>query len=410
MKLADLIPWQRKGSTTIRELDALQYYERLLGTKKSKGGAVVNWDTAIKVSTVLACAGVIARGIAQVPLKIMQEVDGKKRVAREHPLYFLLHNQPNQWQTSFEYRETMALHLVLAGRHYAFRNMLGNELLELIPIEPGHVRTTRETSGEITYHVTMPSGQARDFPEASIWHVRGPSWNGWQGMDPMVLAREAIGLSILAEESQSEMHRNGLRPSGVYSVDGALSPQQYKDLRKFLADNYSGEKQGLPMIVDRGAKWLSTSLNGVDAEHLETRRFQVEEVCRTMGVMPIMVGHADKTATYASAEQMFLAHVVHTLTPWYTRIEQSIDAHLIGREQTAKGYYSNFVAAGLLRGSMKDRADYFAKALGSGGSPAWLTQDEVRSLEEMNPMGGAAAQLPIAANLPRTAPADPVAA
>lgn len=399
MKLASLISWGRKGSTTVSEVDALEAFARMIGGKKSKSGDIVNWRTAIQVSTVLACASVIARGIAQVPLKIMQESGGRKRVAREHPLYFLLHNQPNPWQTSFEYRETMALHLVLAGHHFAFKNMLGGELLELIAIEPGYVRMTRAVSGDITYHVTMPGGASVDFPEEAIWHIRGPSWNGWDGMDPMVLAREAIGLSIAAEETQSEMHSNGLRTSGVYSVEGSLNPQQYKDLRKFLADNYAGDKQGLPMIVDRAAKWLPTALNGVDAQHLETRRFQVEEVCRTMGVMPIMVGHSDKTATYASAEQMFLAHVVHTLTPWYTRIEQSIDAHLIGKDQTQEGYYSNFVAAGLLRGAMKDRADYLSRALGSGGAPAWMTQDEARALEELDPMGGDAAQLPKPTNV-----------
>jgi len=112
-----------------------------------------------------------------------------------------------------------------------------------------------------------------------------------------------------------------------------------------------------------------------------------------MGVMPLMVGYSDKTATYASAEQMFLAHVVHTLTPWYTRIEQSIDAHLIGRRDADQGYYAKFVVAGLLRGAMRDRAEYFSRALGAGGSPAWMTQDEVRALEEMNPVGGDAGRL-----------------
>lgn len=397
MKWRDLIPWGRKNAT-------LELFKEIYGTRLAKSGVNVTWDTAIRVSTVFACARVIAQGIAQVPLKLFQESNGSKAPAYDHPLYFVLHNQPNQWQTSFEYRETMALHLVLAGRHYSFKNMVGNRVVELIPFEPGQVEPKRATDGTITYKVTI-NGVVKEFPEEAIWHIRGSSWNGWEGMDPVALAREAIGLAISAEEAHGKFFANGIRPAGTYSVEGKLDEAQYKQLRKFIVDNNTGENAGLPMIVDRGAKWLQQAMTGVDAQHLETRRFQVEEVCRNMGVMPIMVGHADKTATYASAEQMFLAHVVHTLTPWYTRIEQSADAHLVGKKDIKRGFYVKFVAAGLMRGAMKDRAEYFAKALGAGGSPAWLTQDEVRALEEYNPMGGDAALLPKPTNVaPALAP------
>lgn len=392
MKLADLMPWRRKSAST------LDIFKEIYGTKLAKSGVSVTWETALKVSTALACARVISQGIAQVPFKLFKDLNGTKLTAYDHPLYFALHNQPNQWQTSFEYRETIGLHLVMTGRHYSFKNFVGDQR-ELIPFEPGVVEPKRSDDGQITYRVSMKNGRTMDFPEEAIWHIRGPSWNGWQGMDAMALAREAIGLAISAEDQHSKFFSNGVRSSGTYSVEGKLDSQQYKDLRKFIIENHSGENANLPMIVDRGAKWLAQAMSGVDAQHLETRRFQVEEVCRTLGVMPIMVGHADKTATYASAEQMFLAHVVHTLTPWYVRIEQSADAHLVGKKDVLKGYYAKFVAAGLLRGAMKDRAEYFSKALGSGGSPAWLTQDEVRELEERNPMGGDAAVLPKPTNV-----------
>ncbi len=401
MNLRQLIPsWGRKA-TTVEMVDALQVYERMIGTARSASGFPVTWQTALRVSTVLACAGVIARGVAQVPLKLMQDEGGRKRVAREHPLYWLLHNQPNEWQTSYEYRETMALHLVLAGRHIAIRNDFRGELLELLPVEPQWVRIKRQPDGELRYFISMPDGRQQEYTQDQVWHVRGLGWSGWDGLEPLQLARDAIGLSMASEDSQSRLHKNGLRPTGVYSIDGTLSKEQHEALRKHLIANNTGENAGLPMIVDRAAKWLSTTMSGVDAQHLETRRFQVEEVCRMLGVMPIMVGHADKSQTYASSEQQFIAHVVHTLSPWYTRIEQSIDAHLLGRKQVQQGYYAKFVPAGLLRGAIKDQGDYFAKALGSGGSPAWMTQDEVRELLEMNPMGGDAARLPVATNVPQ---------
>lgn len=393
--------WRRKGADA-----SLDLFREIYGGQLAKAGVSVTWDTAIKVATVLACVRVIANGVAQVPLKLFQEsTDGSRRLpAKDHPLYYLLHSRPNPWQTSFEYRETLILHLALTGRHYSFINRVRGKIVELIPFEPGQVDATRSDTGEVTYKVTYANGASQVFPAEAIWHIRGASWNGWQGMDAARLAREAIGLSIAAEEQHARFFQNGISASGVYSVEGTLTAEQYKALRSFIKDNYTGVNSGMPMVLDRNAKWLPLAMSGIDAQHLETRRFQVEEICRSLGVMPIMVGHTDKTATYASAEQMFLAHVVHTLAPWYSRIEQSINAQLLTEQEIRQGYYASFVAAGLMRGSMKDRAEYLAKALGAGGSPAWMTQDEVRGLEELNPMGGAAAALPIATNVGGGAP------
>lgn len=349
----------------------------------------------------MACAKVIAKGIAQVPLKLFRELpNGGREPARDHPLYRLLHRRPNPWQTSYELRETIGLHLAFTGRAYCYKTIVNGVLRELIPFEPNKVRAKLADDGiSLSYVVTGRNNTEKEFAADLIWHIKGPSWSGWEGLDAMDLAREAVGLSIAAESAHSELHKNGLRPSGVYSVDGTLNPQQYKDLRQFLFENQAGDKQGLPMIVDRGAKWLASALTGVDAQHLETRRFQVEEVCRAMDVAPIMVFQSDKATTYASAEAMFQAHVVHTLAPRWESIEQSIDVNLLSEKDSADGIYAKFLGQGLLRGSMKDRAEYFSKALGSGGSPAWMTQDEVRALEEMNPMGGAAGKLPTPTNV-----------
>jgi HK97 family phage portal protein len=146
-------------------------------------------------------------------------------------------------------------------------------------------------------------------------------------------------------------------------------------------------------------------MTSVDAQHAEMRKQQIEEVCRFVGVHPFKVGYSDKAATYASAEQFSIQHVVDTMGPWYARIEQSADLHLLTKKERAQGYYFRFNANGLLRGAVKDRGDYYAKALGSGGHPGWMTPDEVRALEEMNPMGGEAAKLPAPANQQQPAPA-----
>jgi HK97 family phage portal protein len=384
--------------------DSLDLFREIYGGKLSKAGQTVNWQTAIQCAAAMACARVIANGIAQVPLKLFQEdPKGGRLPARDHSLYRVLHRKPNQWQTSFEFRETIGLHLVFAGRAYAYKVRVAGDLRELVPFEPNKVeaKLAADGSGRVVYQVTGNDGQVREFGQDDIWHLKGPSWCGWQGLDAMAMAREAIGLALATEAAHSNLHSNAVRPSGVYSFEGTLSPEQHKQLRAFLKDNYAGENSGLPMVVDRGAKWLSTAMSGVDAQHLETRRFQVEEVCRAMGVMPIMVFQSDKAATYASAEAMFQAHAVHTMATWWERIEQSIDCNLLTDADERAGIYAKFVSNALLRGSMKDRADYYAKALGAGGSPAWMSQDEVRGLEELNPMGGAAALLPKPTNVPK---------
>ena len=197
------------------------------------------------------------------------------------------------------------------------------------------------------------------------------------------------------------MQKNGAAISGTYSVEGTLNAEQYKSMRAWLEKEFDGAaNMGKTKLLDRNAKFHPQSMTGIDAQLLETRKHQIEEICRAFRVMPIMAGYSDKAATYASAEQMFLAHVVHTLSPWYERIEQSAECHLLTDAEVEAGYFVKFNAAGLMRGSHKDRSDYFAKALGSGGSPAWMTQDEVRALEELNPMGGDAAMLPKPTNLP----------
>jgi HK97 family phage portal protein len=145
-----------------------------------------------------------------------------------------------------------------------------------------------------------------------------------------------------------------------------------------------GDRSHKPLIADQNAKWLSNVMTGVDQQLLETRKHQIEEMCREFRVMPIMVGQSDKAATYASAEQMFLAHVVHTLSPWYQRIEQSADVNLLSEAELAEGLYTKFIPNALMKGAAKDRAEFYAKALGSGGGKGWMTQNDVRALEELD--------------------------
>lgn len=377
---------------------------------QSQSGIPVTWRTALDVTTVLACCRVLAEGVSQVPCRVMRQRAGGQGadIATDHPLYDLLNRRPNSWQTSFEYRETIMLHLVLTNNHFSFKSRVRGQIHELIPLEPARMAVTRHDDMSLSYVYTPENGTQVRMTQDDVWHIRGPSWNSWLGLEAVKLARESIGLALSIEQTSARFQKNAARPSGLLSIEATLTPEKHKLFVEQMKKT-ARENTGDPLISDQGAKWTPFLMTGVDMQLIESRKYQTEEICRAFRVMPIMVGQADKTATYASAEQMFLAHVIHSLTPWCERIEQSADVNLLGATND-RDYYVHLDLKGLMRGAAKDRADYFSKALGSGGSPAWMTQDEVRDEEDQNPMGGDAANLPAqlgSTPKPPTAPGDP---
>lgn len=401
MKLRDLLPWQRKSTST------WGVFREAIEAASAKSGVAVTWQTALQADTALACARVIAEGLAQVPFKIHRsKPGGGSEVAYDHDLYELLHSAPNDFQTSYDWRESTGLHLVFAGNAYASKVRVGGRIVELLPWEPSAVTPVYKNGG-VRYNIRLEGGKEENVGPEDMLHLRGPSWNGWHGLDGVKLLKEAIGLSIATERHGARLFANGAQPGGLLTTDSAsMNEEQRKALRASWQETHGGADNAFKTaILWGGLKWSSMAQHNDQAQFLETRAFQVESVCRGFRVLPVMVGHADKAATYASVEQMILAHVVHTMGPWYTRIEQAINKQLLTEDDRKNGHYTKFNIAGLLRGDHKSRAEYFSKALGSGGAPAWMTQDEVRDYEELNPMGGTAAELPIATNVGGPAPA-----
>jgi HK97 family phage portal protein len=390
--LGSLLAPASTGEAKMSSRDLLRIMSR---GSMSRAGERVTWERALQVTTMLACARVLADGVAQVPWKVHLGGPGRME-ARDHPLYDLLYRRPNAWQTSFEFRETLMFHTVLGGNAFLQKLRVGSarRLAALEPFEPGYMRVEQDENRRLRYfHRPEGSGSEREYPAEDVWHVRGPSWNSWIGLDITRLAREAIGLSLATESAHADLHKGGARVSGIYTVKPQLTKEKFEQLAAWM-DQYraGGPREGETLLLDNEAKFEKTQMSGVDAEHLETRRYQVEEICRPVRVMPIMIGQSN-TPTYASAEQLFLAHVVHCLMPWYERLEQSADVNLLTTEERAAGLYTKFNPNALMRGAAKDRGDFYAKALGAGGTPAWMTQDEVRGLEELPPRGGPADEL-----------------
>jgi len=346
-------------------------------------GVAVTPKTALQVSTVLACVKVIADGCATPGLEVFRyKADRTRERAENIPEYRLLSRRPNEWQTSFEWRRMMTLHAALAGAGLSIKVRGANRrVTELIPVAPGRWDVRHIARYEVRYRCWDDFGLIGEFTPDEVFVLQGVQWDWVNSLDAVVLARSAVGLAMATERSQAAMHANGMRPTGVYSVEGNLAPEQYERLSTWIKTRSGPDKAGTPLLLDRSAKWISTAISGVDAQHLETRRFQVEEICRGYGVFPIMVGHSDKSSTFASTEAFFGAHVKHTLAPWHRAWTQRIDEMLL---DGSGPLFAEFDVRYLLSGSMNDRAAWARTMVELG----IYTRNEVRDEEGKDPLPG----------------------
>lgn len=370
--------WSRKEAT----MTSLDLYREILGSASARSGVAVTHQTALQATAAFACARVIAEGLMQVPFRVMQ-FDGKNRLpAADHPLYKLFEAGPNEVQTTAEFLETLGFHLVFTGNAFVWKNFYKGQIAELLTFTPNQV-TVKHENWATRYWVSV-DGQQQEIPAAEMWHIRGPSWNGYMGLDAVRLAREAIGLSLAAEGHGASTFGNGANVSGILTTDKALTKEQRDLLRKSFMEAHAGKNAGGVAVMSNGMSFQAMSQKNVDAQWIEGRNHQIEEICRAFRVLPIMVGYSDKTATYASAEQMFIAHSTYTLGPWYKRLEDSAKKFLLTEQDRAAGIYPKFFAQGLMRGAVKDRGEYY-RALYAIGA---LNPNEIRELEDRNPYEG----------------------
>lgn len=363
-------------------------YDQVASLIDGRGGGTVagvhvNDKTALQVSTVLACVRAIADGVATPRLHVYRETSDKPRqLAANVPEYRLLARRPNEWQTSFEWRRQMTMHAALCGTGLSIKVRGANRRVrELIPVMPGQWDVQRLSRWQLVYRCWDEFGLIGEFTPDDVFLVNGIQWDWIKSLDAVHLARQSIGLAIATERSQSAMHANGLRPSGTYAVTGTLNKDQHDRLTALLKARSGVENAGTPLILDRDAKWLNTAMTGVDAQHIETRRMQVEEICRAFGVFPIMVMHADKSATFASSEAFFAAHTKQTLRTWHEAWTQRIDEFLL---DGSGPLWAEFDTRYLTAGSMADRAQW-ARTMAEMGI---YTRNELRDEEGKDPLPG----------------------
>ena len=355
----------------------------LAGGESSASGVSVTPEGSLAYSAVLACVRVLAEGVAQLPLILYERQDRGRQRATDHPLSALLHTSPNPVITSFEWREVMLAHLTLWGNSFCEIERAGSgRPLALWPLLPDKM-TVHEKDGVRWYEYELEGGKKIPMRSDQVLHVPGFGYDGLAGKSLIRLARESVGLGIAAGRYGATVFGSGEVPGGVLEHPGVLGDEAYKHLQESWANRHQGLSNANRLaILEEGMKYTKTGVPPEDAQFLETRRFQRTEIAAIFRVPPHMIGDLER-ATFSNIEQQSLDFVIYTIGPWLTRIEQRLNMSLLTDAERPR-YYAEHLVAGLLRGDIKARFDAYAVARGWG----WMSANDVRELENQNPVDG----------------------
>ena len=352
----------------------------------SSSGKVVTERSAMQMTAVYACVRILSEAIAGLPLHMYRyKDDGGKEKALDHPLYLLLHDEPNPEMSSFVFRETLMTHLLLWGNAYAqiIRNGKG-EVVALYPLMPNKMTVSRDETGQLYY--TYQKSQ-EELPKdntytvtlhpSDVLHIPGLGFDGLVGYSPIAMAKNAIGLAIATEEYGSKFFANGAAPSGVLEHPGTIKDPQR--VRESWMSQFGGSVNSNKIaVLEEGLKYTPISISPEQAQFLETRKFQINEIARIFRVPPHMVGDLEKSS-FSNIEQQSLEFVKYTLDPWVVRWEQSIRRTLLTPEEK-KTYFVKFNVEGLLRGDYQSRMSGYATARQNG----WMSANDIRELENLD--------------------------
>ena len=348
---------------------------------RNPSGVRINPDTAIYSTVVLACARVLAESVASLPLHVYRAIgNGGKQIVRELPLYRLLHTAPNSWQTSFEWREQQVLWLALWGNAY---NLIvpGDRgfATELWPLHPSKMKVERIENGRLRYRYRDDSGREEVYSQDQILHIRWMSDDGINGMIPVELARDAIGLARACEIHGARFFGNGARPGMVLTSPNDITADAARELRDNWERMHRGADRANRTAVLSGGmdvKDIGGSSNQ-ESQFLETRRFQIEEICRLFRVPPHLVGDLTRSS-FSNIEQQSIDFVQHTLLPWCRRFETAFERDLV----TDPGIFVEFDVRGLMRGDAAARASYYQTLWNLGVASI----NEIRAWENLDPI------------------------
>ena len=362
-------------------------YSFLFG--RTTSGKPVNERTAMQTTAVYACVRILAEAIASLPLHVYEyQDDGGKKLVHDHPLYYLLHDEPNPEMTSFVFRETLMSHLLIWGNAYAqiIRDGAGR-VLGLYPLLPDKMEVQRDDRGNIYYVYSRNSDENPMFKEygniklkaEDVLHIPGLGFDGLIGYSPIAMAKNAVGMTLACEEYGASFFANGANPGGVLEHPGVLKDPS--KVRESWNSVYRGVNNAHKIaVLEEGMKYQQIGIPPEEAQFLETRKFQINEIARLYRIPPHMVGDLDKSS-FSNIEQQSLEFVKYTLDPWVIRWEQSLQRSLLLPGEKGK-YFIKLNVDGLLRGDYQSRMNGYAVGRQNG----WFSANDIREMENMNPI------------------------
>ena len=376
--------FSRKKKVSVNDRTAGSSFAFYLGGSSS--GKIVTERSALQMTAVYSCIRILSEAIAQLPLHLYQYNDkGGKEKAIKNTLYFLLHDEPNPEMSSFVFRETLMTHLLLWGNAYAqiIRNGKG-EVVALYPLMPNKMTVNRDENGNIYYQYNRYQDEAKTgdlgtvtLSSRDVLHIPGLGFDGLVGYSPIAMAKNAIGLAMATEEYGAKFFANGAAPSGVLEHPGTIKDPN--KLRENWNSTFGGSgNSGKVAVLEEGMKYTPISISPEQAQFLETRKFQINEIARIFRVPPHMVGDLEKSS-FSNIEQQSLEFVKYTLDPWVTRWEQSLSRALLSKEEK-KTYFFKFNVDGLLRGDYQSRMQGYA----IGRQNGWMSANDIRELENLD--------------------------
>ena len=349
-------------------------------------GKAVTERSAMQMTAVYSCVRILSEAVAGLPLHLYKYTDsGGKAMALAHPLYRLLHDEPNPEMSSFVFRETLMTHLLLWGNAYAqiIRNGK-NEIVALYPLMPNKMSVDRDENGRLYYTYYRGSDEAIKDKEfavtlqpSDVLHIPGLGFDGLVGYSPIAMAKNAIGMAIACEEYGAKFFANGAAPGGVLEHPGTIKDPQR--VRESWQSTFGGSGNANKIaVLEEGMKYTPIGISPEQAQFLETRKFQINEIARIFRVPPHMVGDLEKSS-FSNIEQQSLEFVKYTLDPWVIRWEQSIQRSLLSADEKSK-YFVKFNLEGLLRGDYQSRMNGYA----IGRQNGWMSANDIRELENLD--------------------------
>ncbi|KJQ58902.1 phage portal protein [Streptococcus gordonii] len=355
---------------------------------RTTSGKTVNERTALQTTAVYACVRILSETIASLPLHVYRYTEGGKTKDTEHALYTLLHDEPNPDMTSFVFRETLMSHLLIWGNAYSqiLRDRSG-QVIGLYPLLPDQMSVHRSEKGKLYYVYNRYEEDNPNFQEKGsivlsqeeVLHIPGLGFDGLIGYSPIALAKNAVGMMLACEEYGASFFSNGANPGGVLEHPGILKdPGKVRDSWNAV---YQGTRNAHKVaVLEEGMSYKQIGIPPEEAQFLETRKFQINEIARLFRIPPHMVGDLEKSS-FSNIEQQSLEFVKYTLDPWVVRFEQALKKSLLLPEEK-KTHFIKFNVDGLLRGDYQSRMNGYA----IGRQNGWLSTNDIRKLEELNPI------------------------